>query len=145
MKLTAPSNELSNRTRRILSVPGFAIEKNAITRALQSGQLYPCCRPPNYGIYTHREVCHWAGVDPATLPNTWPDPHCTPYPDNGLSYRANNCLRFAGIAATREAVIQALKNGNLSPGKRPCNYGPVTHAELCQWADFTPPRPPPRL
>jgi len=32
------------------------------------------------------------------------------YPDNGLSYRTNHILKYAGIPATKAAVLQSLKN-----------------------------------
>ena len=67
---------------------GIPIKKEVIIRALKTGKLYPYCWPPNYGIKTHREVCHWAGVDPGTLPQVWPENDMTPYPDIGISYRA---------------------------------------------------------
>jgi hypothetical protein len=138
MKPRAVSNGLSQRTIRLLLKAGFTLDKDAIIRALQTAKLCPNCRPPNYGITTHRELCRWAGVDLAALPQGWPDYDRTPYPPNGLSYRANRCLRRAGIVATRESVIQALKSGALAPGQRPAAYGVVTHAELCRWTGFHP-------
>jgi hypothetical protein len=56
------------------------------------------------------------------------------YPANGLSFRANNCLSFARIPATKPTVILALNAGVLSPDTGPRRYGKVTHAKLCRWA-----------
>ena len=136
MKSRLLPNGLSKRANRLLAKAGFSIEKKVIVKALQTGKLYPNCRPPTYGRYTHREVCRWAGVDSATL--TWPDRDAKPYLNNGLSFRANNCLKYAGVPITKESVIQALKNGVLLPTKRPCGYGKVTHAEICRWAGVDP-------
>lgn len=133
-KIQFPPNGLSKKINRLLAKAGFIIEKEAIIHALQTGRLYPHCCPPNYGKYAHRDVCRWAGVDPATLPHEWPDRDWTPYPDDGLSYRAHNLLRYAGIPATKASVLEALNTGQLSPGKRPCGYGKITHVELCRWA-----------
>ena len=104
-KIQFPPNGLSKAINHLLAKAGFPIEKPAIVQAHQTGKLYPSCWPPNYGKYTHRDVCRWAGVDPATLPQDWPDRDRTPYPNNGLSYRANTCLRYAGIPATIESVL----------------------------------------
>ena len=131
-------NGLPKRIIRLLTKAGFSIEKKSIVRALQAGKLYPYCWPPNYGKYTHRDVCRWAGVDPATLPREWPDRDVSPYPKDGLSYRAHNVLRYAGIPAKKEAVLRALKAGMLLPYKRPGSYGKVTHAEVCRWVGVNP-------
>ena len=80
MKPRAPSNGLSKRTIRLLVKAGFTLDKDVIIRALQTTELYPYCRPPNYGITTHRELCSWAGVELAALPQGWPDYDRTPYP-----------------------------------------------------------------
>ena len=120
-KMQFPPNGLSKTLNRLLAQAGFTIEKQAIIHALQTGKLYPHCRPPNYGKYAHRDVCRWAGVDPATLAQAWPDRGRAPHPDDGLSYRAHTILRYAGIPATRKSVLEALSNGQ------------VTHAELCRW------------
>ena len=66
-KIQSPPNGLSNRLNRLLTLSGFTIEKNAIASALRAGKLYPGFLPRNYGIFAHRDVCHWAGVDPASL------------------------------------------------------------------------------
>ena len=60
---------------------------------------------------------------PESGPFTWAnDGH--PYIENGLfSYRANNCLREAGISAKKEAVIKALNNGDLF--RQPANVQPA--------------------
>ena len=131
-KIQFPPNGLSNRINRLLTIAGLTVEKEAIAHALRTGKLYSSNQPPNYGRYTHREVCRWAGVDPATL--TWHSQESKPYPANGLSYRANKLLKYAGIPATKKAVHQALKQGDLLPTKRPVGYGKITHAELCRWA-----------
>jgi transcriptional regulator with XRE-family HTH domain len=135
-KILFPPNGLSNRINRLLTLSGFTIEKEAIAIALRTGKLYPGFLPRNYGIFAHRDVCRWAGVDPATL--TWPSHDYEPYPDNGLTYRTNNFLKSAGIPATKAAVLQSLKNGDLKPTKRPIGYGKMTHAELCRWVGVTP-------
>ena len=135
-KIQFPSNGLSNRLNRLLTLSGFIVEKNAIAIALRTGKLYPGFLPRNYGIYAHRDVCRWAGVNPASLP--YPSHHYERFPDNGLSYRTNNFLKFAGIPATKTAVLKSLKNGDLTPTKRPLGYGKMTHAELCQWVGVTP-------
>ena len=72
-KIQFPPNGLSRKLNRLLARAGFTIEKEAIIQALRAGKLYPYCCPPNYGKYAHRDVCRWAGVDPATLPQDWPD------------------------------------------------------------------------
>lgn len=126
-------NRLPKRIIQLLTKAGFSVEKESIVRALRTGKLYPHCWPPNYGKYAHRDVCHWAGVDPGTLPSEWPDRHVSLYPKDGLSYRAHNVLRYAGIPATKESVLHALKAGQLLPYKRPSGYGKVTHTEVCRW------------
>ena len=131
-------NGLSGRTNRCLVNAGIPIKKEVIIRALKTGKLYPYCWPPNYGKKTHREVCHWAGVDPRTLPQVWPDHDTSPYPDIGISYRAWRCLRRSGIPANKKSVRHALRTGLLSPGRRPSNFGPQTHAELCRWTGVDP-------
>ena len=132
-----PPNGLSKRINRLLTLRGFTVEKQAIATALRAGKLYPGFLPRNYGIYAHRDVCRWADVDPATL--THPGQyHYEIYPDNGLTYRTNTFLKSVGIPATKKAVLQSLKNGNLIPTKRPVGYGKVTHAELCRWVGVTP-------
>ena len=135
-KIQFPPNGLSKRINRLLTLSGFTVEKTAIAIALRAGKLYPGLLPRNYGVYAHRDVCRWAGVDPATL--TYPSHHCEPYPDNGLSYRANNFLKSVSIPATKEAVLQSLKNGELQPAKRPFGYGKATHAELSRWVGVAP-------
>ena len=137
MKSVLLKSGLSKRTQRCLTVAGFPIEKEAIIHALQAGELYPHYWPPTYGKYTHIEVCRWAGVDPTTVPYTRID-HGSFDLNNGLSYRANNCVRAAGIVATKEAVTQALNTGKLWPRKRPVGYGKVTHAEICRWVGVDP-------
>ncbi len=132
------SNGLSRRTNRCLFNAGIPINKQVIIRALKTGKLYPFRWPPNYGKYTHVEVCRWAGIDDETLS---PPPHegdVTPFPDMGISYRAWRCLRRFGIPTTKKAVRHALRTGALSPGKCPSNYGPQTHAELCRWTGIDP-------
>ena len=135
-KIQFPPNGLSNRLNRLLTMSGFTVEKTAIAIALRTGKLYPGFLPRNYGRFAHRDVCRWAGVDPASLP--YPSHHYERFPDNGLSYRTNNFLKFAGIPATKAVVLKSLKNGDLTPTKRPLGYGKMTHAELCRWVGVTP-------
>ena len=135
-KIQFPPNGLSNRINRLLTRSGFTVEKTAIAIALRTGKLYPGLLPLNYGLYAHRDVCRWAGVDPASLP--YPSHHYERFPDNGLSYRTNKFLKFTGIPATKAAVLKSLKNGSLTPTKRPIGYGKGTHAELCRWVGVTP-------
>ena len=135
-KVQFPSNGLSNRLNHLLAKAGFTVEKQAIASALRAGKLYPHCYPPTYGIYAHRDLCEWAGVDPATLPQS--DSYFETNSANGLSYRANHILKYAGIRATKAAILEALKNGSLMPTKRPIGYGKMTHAELCRWVGVTP-------
>jgi hypothetical protein len=131
-------NELPKRIKSLLTKAGIPIEKMAIIRALKTGKLYVYHWPANYGKYTHRDVCQWAGVDPMTLPMTWPDDDAGAFPDIGLSYRAWRMLKRAGIPATKEAITNALKTGDLLPGKRPGGYGKITHAEICRWVGVDP-------
>ena len=131
-------NGLCGRTNSCLVNAGIPIKKEVIIRALKTGKLYPYCWPPNYGKKTHREVCHWAGVDPGTLPQIWPAHDTSPYPDIGISYRAWRCLCRSNIPANKKSVRHALRTGLLSPGRRPSNYGPQTHAELCRWTGVDP-------
>jgi hypothetical protein len=138
MKAKKSANGLSARANRCLLNGGIPIDKKAIVRALKSGKLRPFRWPPNYGSITHFEVCHWAGINPKDLSPPPSQSEVTPYPDNGLSYRANRCLRRSAIPATKKTVRQALRTGALSPGKNPSNYGPQTHAELCRWTEVDP-------
>ena len=135
-KIQFPPNGLSNRLNHLLAKAGFTVEKQAIAIALRAGKFYPQCYPPTYGLYAHRELCEWAGVDPATVPR--PSSYFEIYRDNGLSYRTNHILKYARIPATKAAVLKSLKNGDLTPTKRPLGYGKVTHAELCRWVGVTP-------
>jgi hypothetical protein len=138
VKAKKSANGLSARANRCLFNAGIPIDKQAIIYALQTGKLYPFDWPPNYVTITHFEVCRWAGIDPKkVLPPPF-ESEVIPYPDNGLSYRANRCLRRSAIPATKEAVRRALQTGALSPGKRPCNYGLQTHAEICHWTGVDP-------
>ena len=135
-KIQFPPNGLSNRLNHLLVKAGFTVEKQAIASTLRAGKFYPQCYPPTYGLYAHRELCAWAGVDPASVPRV--RRYYEDYPANGLSYRANQILNFAGIPATKAAVLKSLKNGSLTPTKRPLGYGKMTHAELCRWVGVTP-------
>jgi len=135
-KIKCPPNGLSNRLNHLLAKAGFTVEKQAIAIALRAGKLYPHCYPPTYGIYAHRDLCEWADVDPATLP--LPKSFFGTYRANGLSYRTNHILKYAGIPATKAAVLESLKNGSLTRTKRPLGYGKMTHAELCRWVGVTP-------
>jgi hypothetical protein len=134
MKPISFPSGLTRRAANCLTKAGIPIDKQVIIRALKTGKLYPFRWPPNYGIYTHVEVCRWAGIDAKTLSPPPSQDDVTPYPDNGLSYRANRCLSRSAISATKKAVRHALRTGVLSPGKHPNNYGKQTHAELCRWA-----------
>ena len=102
----------------------------------RSGSPFRSGYPPTYGVYAHRDLCEWAGVDPATVLKK--GSYFETYRANGLSYRANHILKYAGIPATKEAVLESLKNGSLTPTKRPIGYGKMTHAELCRWVGVTP-------
>ena len=135
-KIQFPPNGLSNRLNRLLTRSGFTVDKTAIAIALRTGKLYPGLLPLNYGLHAHRDVCRWAVVDPASLP--YPSHDYERFPDNGLSYRTNKFLKFTGIPATKTAVLEHLKNGSLTPTKRPIGYGKMTHAELCRWVGVTP-------
>ena len=64
--ITFPSG-LTRKTANCLTKAVIPIEKKAIIKALNNGTLYPHRNPRNYGKYTHREVCRWAGVDESTL------------------------------------------------------------------------------
>ena len=89
MKSRLLPNGLSRRTNRCLALAGIPINKRVIIRALKSGKLYPFHWPPNYGQFTHFEVCDWAGIDRHTLP---PEPprkgDVIIFPDIGISHRA---------------------------------------------------------
>lgn len=134
MKSRLLPNGLSRRTNRCLLNAGIPIDKRLIIRALKTGKLYPFRWPPNYGKYTHVEVCRWVGIDEKTISPPTREVDVTPFPDIGISYRAWRCLCRSGIPTTKKAVRHALRTGALSPGKRPSNYGRQTHAELCCWA-----------
>lgn len=138
MKSKLLPNCLSRRTNRCLASAGIPIDQKFVIRALKTGKLYPFHWPPNYGKKTHEEVCRWAGVDPRTLIHFLPDQDTIPYPNIGISYRAWRCLRRSGIPITKTAVRHALRTGLISPGKRPSNYGPQTHTELCNWTGTDP-------
>src|ERR1700691_5757815 len=138
LKAKKSANGLSARSNRCLLNAGIPMDKTVIIRALKSERLRPYSWPPNYGTVPHFEVCRWAGIDPKNLSPRPSQSVVTPYPDNGLSYRANRCLRRSGIPATKEAVRHALQTWALSPGKRPSNYGPQTHAEICRWTGVDP-------
>lgn len=138
MKSRPLLNGLSRRTNRCLANAGIAINKKVIVHALKTGKLYPFRWPPNYGKYTHIEVCRWVGIDAKALSSPPSQGDVAPYPANGLSYRSNRCLSRSAIPATKQAVRHALQTGILSPGKRPSNYGRQTHAELCRWTGVNP-------
>lgn len=61
MKSKIQPNGPSKRASTCLSKAGIAIEKEAIIHTLTTGKLYPFHWPPNYGFYTHIEVCRWGG------------------------------------------------------------------------------------
>ena len=128
----SPSYGLPLRAQRCLAAAGIPIEKQAVLHALRTGAL--SWRTTLYGKYIHRDTCRWLGINEFfPLPPIPVDPS-PPFPQNGLSYRANGLLRRAGILADKSAVRHALETGTLVPGKHPYNYGKQTHAELCRWA-----------
>jgi hypothetical protein len=67
MKPISFPSGLTRKTANCLTKAGIPIEKKAIIKALKNGTLYPHRNPRNYGKYTHREVCRWAGIDESTL------------------------------------------------------------------------------
>jgi hypothetical protein len=121
MKPTPPSNGLSVRANRCLSIAGIPAEKEAVLQALKTGSLYPYFRPTLYGKKTHQEVCRWAGLDESFRSPTTPASTRPPFVENGLSYRANGVLHRAGIPAEKEAVRHAIETGALVPGEHPYN------------------------
>lgn len=139
MKSRLLPNGLSRRTNRCLALAGIPINKPNIIRALKSGKLYPFRWPPNYGQFTHFEVCDWAGIDRHTLPPEPPrEGGVIVFPNIGISHRAWRCLLRSGIPTTKAAARHALRTGVLVPSHRPSNYGPQTHAELCRWTGINP-------
>jgi len=140
------SEGLPKRARSCLAAAGIPLDKQAVLHALRTGALSR--RTPLYGTYTHRDVCHWLGIEEEEfLPSLVPREDARPlHLDNGLSYRANGLLRRVGIPVEKLTVRQAIETGDLVPGKHPYNYGKQTHAELCRWVGIEPstPRNPPR-
>lgn len=134
MKANLHANGLSVRANRCLSTAGVPAEKEAVIEAIKAGVLYPFFRPTLYGKKTHQEICRWIGVDASFVASLPPENTRPPVVSNGLSARANHCLWRAGIPAEKSAVLQAIQNGALKPGKKPVNYGKQTHAEICRWA-----------
>jgi hypothetical protein len=65
MKSIILPNGLTKRTAGCIERAGVKVNKKAVIKALKDGKLYPECIPRHYGPKTHREVCQWAGVDPA--------------------------------------------------------------------------------
>ena len=130
----SPGEGLPKRAGRCLTAAGIALDRQAVLHALRTGAL--SWRTPCYGKYAHRDVCLWLGVDPFFAIPDDDAAQCVPFPNNGLSYRANGILRRAGIPAENSAVKQALETGALFPGKRPYSYGKHTHAELCRWVSL---------
>jgi hypothetical protein len=129
-----PGEGLPSRARSCLAAAGIPLDRQAVLHALRTGAL--SWRTPFYGLYTHRDVCIWLGVDPIFAMPSSPSnvaAESAPFPDNGLSDRANDVLSRAGISAEKPAVKHALETGALFPGKRPYSYGKQTHAELCRW------------
>ena len=82
--------------------------------------------------YYFLTICH------SVFTNVLTNSYFESYRANGLSYRANHILKYAGIPATKAVVLESLKNGSLTPTKRPIGYGKMTHAELCRWVGVTP-------
>ena len=138
MKSKPADSGLPKRIISLLTKAGIPVGKEAVIHALKTGKLYVYHWPANYGKYTHRDVCEWAGVDPAILPQTWPDDDSAIFPDIGLSYRAWRLLKRAGIPTTKLDVLKSLYHGDLLPRKRPGGYGRFTHAELCRWVGIDP-------
>ena len=126
-----PGECLSKRVRNCLTAAGVPLDSQAVLHAFRTSAL--SWRTPGYGLYTHRDVCHWLGVDPLFAMPDEPKREFVSFPVNGLSARANAILRRAGIPVEQLAVKQALESGALVPGKRPYSYGKQTHAELCGW------------
>jgi hypothetical protein len=133
MKAIILPNGLTRKTTNCLTKAGIVIEKKAIAKALKTGTIYPYYWPASYGLKTHLELCRWAGIDANTQLSPASEWLGISYPNNGLSYRANRCLRRGGIPATKKAVCHALQTGALCPGKCPGSYGKQTHMELCKW------------
>ena len=131
-----PAEELSRRARNCLAAAGISLDKQAILHAFRTGAL--SSRTALYGKKNHNEVCAWLGISSFSSILTSGAGDCSPFPDNGLSYRANGVLRRAGISPEKSAVRQALQSRALVLGKRPYNYGEQTHAELCRWAGVDP-------
>jgi hypothetical protein len=68
MKASILPNGLTRKTTNCLTKAGIPIEREFIIKALKDGTLYPHRNPRNYGKYTHREICRWAGIVRTTLP-----------------------------------------------------------------------------
>ena len=114
--------------------------KKIIIRALKTGKLYPFRWPPNYGKYTHVEVCRWAGIDDKILS---PPPHeveVTPFPDIGISYRAWRVPPPFRHSHHQKGCPPRPPNWAAFAGPTPGNYGKVTHVEVCRWAGVVNPR-----
>jgi hypothetical protein len=67
MKSIMLANGLTKRNADCLAKIGVPVNKKAVAKALKDGTLFVACIPRHYGPQTHREVCAWAGVDPASL------------------------------------------------------------------------------
>src|ERR1041385_2095739 len=125
MKSRPLPNSLSKKANRCLVNVGIAINKEAIVHALQTRKLYPHHWPPLYGKKTHAEVCHWAGIDPETLPRTWPDDDTTPYPDVGIRGRI-----IVGPSSGQSLRVDARPMTNLSVRLFSVEGRPMVRIEL---------------
>ena len=62
-----PDIGLSYRAWRMLNRSGIPTTKEAVTKALNNGDLLAGKRPSGYGGATHAEMCRWVGIDPKAL------------------------------------------------------------------------------
>ena len=135
-KIQFPPNGLSNRLNHLLTKPALpSRSRPSPSRCAQANFTPISIRPPTASL---RTVIFASGLAliPATVLRK--GSYYETYRANGLSYRVNHILKYAGIPATKEAVLKSLKNGSLTPTKRPIGYGKMTHAELCRWVGVTP-------
>jgi hypothetical protein len=132
---------LPTRVRTLLKHCGISSRALAIS-AIKSGELswqdrMRCFRwqgkiIPKAGKRTWTILYKWAGKPVLRAQPMF----VRGYPPNGLSSRANDCLKRFRIPVTKAAVILALNAGILSLGKRDHNRS--TYTELCRWAGVDP-------
>jgi hypothetical protein len=67
MKPIILPNGLTKRTADCIAKARVPVNKKAVIKALKDGTLYLNCIPRHYGPDTHKEVCRWVGIDPASL------------------------------------------------------------------------------